>query len=136
MSEADTPFADMVRAALAAPGATYRKLTERAIDPETGYQPSHTTLRKIALDEPVKISPPLVRSIAAAVDKPVREVQIAAAHQYVGLIADDPLGASTPEATVVVAHVPGMTAGDMPKVQELLNKWAGGEKVEANQPDP
>lgn len=135
VSETGTPFADLVRQALAAPGATYRKFTERAIDPETGYQPSHTTVRKIVLGEGVKISPALVRSIAAGVGKPVREVQIAAAQQYVGLVAGDPFNASTPEATVVVAHVPGMTPADMPKVQDLLKKWASGEDPEGDQED-
>ncbi|MEU7163119.1 hypothetical protein AB0A70_00465 [Streptomyces morookaense] len=69
--------------------------------------------------------------MAAAIGMEVREVQIAAAQQYVGLMAGDPLGVSTPEAGVVIAHVPGMTPADMPKVQELLNHWASTSKPEA-----
>ena len=130
MSEAGTPFADMVREALKAPGATTRKLAQRGVDPETGYQLRHTAVWKIAQGEPVRISPALVRAVAAATGRPEREAQIAAAQEYVGLVADDPLGVSTSEATVVVAHVPGVTAADMPKVQELLRQWASREGAE------
>ncbi len=121
-----TPFADMVREAQAPDGVTYRKLAELAIDPQTGQSLTHNTLWKIGHGDMVKIAPWIVRAIAAAIGRPVREVQAAAAEQYIGLLADDPFEASTPEATVVVAHVPGLRRADMPKVEELLRNWASG----------
>jgi hypothetical protein len=126
--ESGTPFADLVREA--AEGTTYRKLAEQAVDQRSGYRAAHTTLWKIAKGEQVKIHPALVRAVATATGRPEREVQIAAAQQYVGLVADE-VGMFSPGAAVVVAHVPGMTAGDMPKVQDLLNRWAahGGSGV-------
>ncbi|MEV5567589.1 hypothetical protein AB0L54_32750 [Streptomyces sp. NPDC052196] len=122
MWESGAPFSDLVREALE--GASSRELADRAIDPTTGYRAAHNTLWKIGQGQNVKINPELVRAVAAAIRKPEREVQLAAAQQYVGLVAGDPLGASTPEATVVVAHVPGASAEDMPKLQELLKGWS------------
>ncbi|MDT3395568.1 hypothetical protein RKE29_02700 [Streptomyces sp. B1866] len=136
MWESGTPFGDLVREAVAE--STYRELAGKAIDPRTGYRTSHQTLWKIAHDEPVKINPPLVRAVAAAVRKPEHLAQIAAAQQYVGLVAGDPLGASTPEAAVVVAHVPGIKPEHMPLVHDLLKRWASGDapEAEAERVDP
>ncbi|MEY9944911.1 hypothetical protein [Kitasatospora sp. GAS1066B] len=121
-----TPFADMVREAATGEGVTYRKLAEAAIDPQTRQALNHNALWKIANGEAVKIAPWIVRAIAAAIGRDVREVQAAAAEQYIGLTAGDPFGATTPEASVVVAHVPGLRPADMPKVEELLRNWASG----------
>ncbi|WKK26844.1 hypothetical protein QZH56_15360 [Streptomyces olivoreticuli] len=129
MWESGAPFGDLVRQATA-DGTTWRKLAERALDPKTDYKASHTTLWKIANEQQVKIHPALVRAVAAAVGRPEREVQIAAAQQFVGLMAGDPLDVSTPTVGVVVAHVPGMTPEDMPKVQELLTRWSSAGKSE------
>ncbi|MFI6055528.1 hypothetical protein ACIBCO_36260 [Streptomyces violascens] len=122
MWESGAPFSDLVREALE--GASSRELAERAVDPITGYRAAHNTLWKIGQGQNVKINPELVRAVAAGIGKPEREVQLAAAQQYVGLVAGDPLDASTPEATIVVAHVPGAGPDDMPKLQELLNDWS------------
>lgn len=122
MWESGSPLADLVREA--AQNTTYRDLAERAIDRITGFQTDHQMLWKIANGKPVKINPALVRAVAAAIGRPEREVQIAAAQQYIGLIADDPMEASTDEAQVFIAHVPGLTAADMPRAQEVLRQWA------------
>ncbi|MER5413890.1 hypothetical protein [Streptomyces virginiae] len=124
--EVGTPFGAVVREAKAARKVGYRPLSELARDPVTGYQPAHTLLWKIANDEPVKLTPALVRAVAAAAERPVREVQIAAAAQYVGLTAGDPFGEQDGEATRSVAHAPGLSADDMPLVRELLRKLEGG----------
>lgn len=124
------PLAALVEAA--AEHATYRDLAERGVDPKTGYRVPYAVLWRIGKGEGVKINPPLVRAVAAAIGRPAREVQLAAAQQYVGLVADDPFGATTDEMQVVVAHVPGMTAADMPLAGEVLRKWAveRGTRVE------
>jgi hypothetical protein len=121
-----TPFADLVRDAAAADGMTYRKLAEGAIDPQTGRQLNHNSLWKIASREAVKIAPWIVRAVAAALGREVREVQAAAAEQYIGLMASAPFDADDASAAVVVAHVPGLRPADMPRVEELLRSWASG----------
>ncbi|MFE3220265.1 hypothetical protein [Streptomyces antimycoticus] len=119
-------MADLVRHAVE--GTTYDALTERGVDPKSGYRLPKSTLWRIANAQPVKINPALVRAVATAIDAPIRNVQLAAAQQYVGLVADDPLNASTEEAQVVIAHVPGMRAEDMPRAQEVLRQWVANER--------
>ncbi|MFM9368095.1 hypothetical protein [Streptomyces sp. Da 82-17] len=131
-SESGSPFGDLVREALQVPEVTLRSLADKAVDPETGEKVGHTTFWKISKDEPIKVSPPLVRAVAVALGKPAREVQVAAAQQYVGLIAGDPVGASGGDAVVAVVHAPGMTGADMPKVQALLRRLAAGELPDAD----
>ncbi|PSJ29804.1 hypothetical protein B7P34_04650 [Streptosporangium nondiastaticum] len=122
-----TPFGDLLRAAKEETGLSYRKLAERAVDPTTGVMVGYTTLHRIAQDQSIHLEPGVVGAVAAAIGRSEREVRIAAAQQYCGLIADDPFGASTSEATVVVVHAPGTGRKDMPKVETLLRKWAAGE---------
>ncbi|TGB14398.1 hypothetical protein [Streptomyces sp. MZ04] len=127
-----TPFADLVREALKPKGMTYRKLAERSVDPQAGHKISPSTIWKVADGQPIRIEKKVVRAFAAGLGLPLRTVQLAVAEEYVGMVADDPFQASTPEATVVVAHVPGLTAGDMPKVGELLSRFASGNDSAPN----
>lgn len=122
-----TPFGDLLRQCMKEQGLSYRRLAERAIDPETGAAVGHTTLHRIAHDKPIMVDPGVIGAVAAALGRPEREVRIAASQQYCGLVADDPFGASADETTVVVVHAPGMGREDMPKVEELLRRYAAGE---------
>ncbi|GAA1176189.1 MULTISPECIES: hypothetical protein [Streptomyces violaceusniger group] len=134
MSETDTPygtpFGDLLRAANDA-GHSYRKLAESAVDPTTGVAVKYATLYRIARDEPIMLGPGVVGAVAAAIrsaiDVDERDVRKAAAQQYCGLIADDPFNASDGETSVVVVHAPGMGRKDMPRVEELLRRYAAGE---------
>ncbi|MGA5268004.1 helix-turn-helix domain-containing protein [Streptomyces lydicamycinicus] len=125
-----TPFGDLLRAAKAETGLSYRKLAERAIDPITGVEVGYTTLHRIAQDKSIMLEPGVVGAVAAAIGKPERQVRIAASQQYCGLIADDVFEASNEDATVVVVHAPGMKREDMPKVEQLLRRYAAGELPE------
>jgi hypothetical protein len=122
-----TPFGDLLRAARAETGLSYRELEERAVDPRTQKKVGYTTLHRIAHDEPIKVSPWLVTAIWRAVGGEERTVRLAAAMQYCGAVADDPIGASGDEATVVVVHAPGMARRDLPKVETLLRRYAAGD---------
>ncbi|MFI5686761.1 helix-turn-helix domain-containing protein [Streptomyces sp. NPDC051636] len=122
-----TPFGDLLRQCKAETGLSYRELAKRAIDPETGTAVGYTTLHRIATDRPIMVFPGVIGAVAKALNRPEREVRIAASQQYCGLIAGDPFGASTDETTVVVAYAPGMGREDMPRVEELLRRYAAGE---------
>lgn len=125
-----TPFGDLLRAANKT-GLSYRKLAERAVDPETGVQVGYTTLHRIAQDKLIMLEPGVVGAVAAAIMSAVevseRDVRTAASQQYCGLVADDPFEASGDDATVVVVHAPGMKRADMPKVEQLLRRYAAGD---------
>ncbi|QKW51705.1 helix-turn-helix domain-containing protein [Streptomyces buecherae] len=122
-----TPFGDLLRKRRAEQGLSYRALAQRAVDPESGTVVGYTTLHRIAQDKPIMVDPGVVGAVAAALDLPERDVRIAAAAQYCGLVADDPFDASADESTVVVVHAPGMGREDMPKVEALLRRYAAGE---------
>lgn len=121
-----TPFADLVREALKPQGMTFRKLAAGMVDSVTGHVISPSTVYKVKDGQPIRIERKVVRAFAAGLGLPLRTVQLAVAEEYVGLVADDPLNASTSEAAVVVAHVPGLAAEDMPMVSELLARFASG----------
>lgn len=120
--ESLTPFTDMVREVLAVKGATLRSVAERAVDPETGRKLQHTTLHRIANGESYRRDRWIVGAIAAATGRPLSEVRRAAAAEWVGLTADDILGMSTPEVSVVVAYKPGTRPEELTLVREALKK--------------
>ncbi|WP_405973342.1 hypothetical protein OG496_31535 [Streptomyces sp. NBC_00988] len=122
-----TPFGDLVRTAKEETGLSYRKLAERAVDPATQTRVGYSTLHRIAHDQPIHMLPGVAGAISRAIGGDERRVRLAAAMQYCGAVAGDPLGASGDEATVVVVHAPGMGARDMPRVEALLKRYAAGD---------
>lgn len=62
---------------------TWRQVEERAVDPETGYRPVKETLRKISRGITVKVSPELVRAVAAGLEVPLYTVENAFIAKYV-----------------------------------------------------
>ncbi|MEU0159534.1 hypothetical protein ABZ154_12000 [Streptomyces sp. NPDC006261] len=118
--ESSTPFTDMVREVLAVSGATLRSVAERAVDPETGKRLQWTTLAKIKNGESYRHDRWIVGAIAAATGLPLVDVKRAAAAEWVGLTADDILGLSTSEVSVVVAYKPGTRPDELALVKEAL----------------
>ncbi|MFE5558676.1 helix-turn-helix domain-containing protein [Streptomyces sp. NPDC056544] len=124
------PFASRIQQARTERELSTRAFADLAVDPATGYSPSHTTIWNIEQGQPVKVSPALVRAIAVALGQDLREVQIAAAEQYIGMTTTTSGtsaagGGTEHESTgdfTAIAHVPGLTADDMPLVRDLLRK--------------
>ncbi|WP_411129892.1 hypothetical protein [Streptomyces sp. x-19] len=121
-----TPFADIVREALAVKGETLRSLAARCVDPVTGKAVGHSTLWKIADGQSYKNGPWLKRAVAAGVDRDFDEVERAAAAEWAGLIVGDPLRASTSETKVVVVYSSDATPEDLPILQEKLKELGLG----------
>lgn len=65
-----------------------RRFADRAVDPETGWTPSKSLVGNIVAGHQVKVTPALVRAVAAGLSVPLRAVQTAAAEQYLGLVLD------------------------------------------------
>ncbi|MFH9870416.1 hypothetical protein ACH4NT_30620 [Streptomyces lydicus] len=97
-------------------------MAERAVDPETGKKLQWTTLAKIKNGESYRHDRWIVGAIAAATGRDPGEVRKAAAAEWVGLTADDILGMSTPQVSIVVAYQPGTRPEDLPLVKEALKK--------------
>lgn len=83
---------------------TYRAFESRAVDPETGHTPSRDSLWKISHGRTFKISPQLIRAVAAGLRLPVERVQLAAAYQFTGYTA-------TRSGAGTTVHPPGAPAG-------------------------
>lgn len=102
---------------------TVDTLWPRCIDPETGYQPSRTTVWKLASHEraeTTKISPRLIRAIAAGLGLHPQRVQAAAAFQYAGYVSSGLAGGTA-------VHMPGVNVDDAPKSQAIMESWAEEE---------
>jgi hypothetical protein len=105
-------------------GLTYKQISERSIDPESGYRASANILWKIGTGEDVKINPPLVRAVAQGLGLSLKRVQAAAARQFLGWLVDDPFGADPgdDDEVVRVVHRAGLTAADLPRVAEVIKE--------------
>lgn len=104
---------------------TWEQVSERAIDPESGYRPSANLLWKVASGQEVKVNPKLVRAIAAGFSLPLERVQDAAYRQFiVGWQVDDPFNTSAgdDDAVARVAHAPGKGAADMPATRDFIER--------------
>lgn len=67
-----------------ADGLTYRAFREKAVDPDSDYQPSMDTLHKVSKGKSIRLTPELVRAIAAGLQIAPTRAQRAAAVQYAG----------------------------------------------------
>ncbi|MDX3074577.1 hypothetical protein [Streptomyces sp. MI02-7b] len=101
---------------------TFEQLSDRSKDPESDYRPAASLLWKIAQGQDVKINPPLIRAIAEGLSLPRRRVQEAAARQFLGWQVDDPFGTPSggDDKVVRVARRPGVTARDLPRVEDQV----------------
>lgn len=101
---------------------TQRAFAERAIDPQTGTTISKSTVGNLVTGSRIKITPEVLRAIAAGLGRPLAEVQAAVLTQYVGIVVDDPFDTDPGDDDVVVrvAHEPGKTADDMSALRAWL----------------
>lgn len=115
-------LASLVARAVDDDGITFVQLSERTIDPETGYQPSPNMLWKVARQKGVKVNPALVRAIAAGMQQlPLRRVQAAAAFEFTGYTATEVEGGT-------LVHAPGADVSDATKAHAIMARWAEEER--------
>jgi hypothetical protein len=88
-------------------GLTYAQLSDRSVDPDSGYKPSANLLNRIALGADIKINPPLIRAITAGLGLPASRVEAAAHRQFIG---------------PYVAVDPGLAAGDDDEVRSSCGR--------------
>ncbi|MDX3197857.1 hypothetical protein [Streptomyces scabiei] len=102
---------------------TFEQLSEKSVDPETGYRPSPNHLWRIAAGHDIKVNPPLVRAIAAGLEHPLVRVRAAAARQFLGWEAGGLPGADAEQDEVLrVARAAGVTSDDMPEVRAFFDE--------------
>lgn len=103
---------------------TIRAFARNAVDLETGTTISKSTVGNLVQGHSIKITPEVLRAIAAGLALPFAKVQMAAMRQYVGIVVDDPFDTPPGDDDVVVrvAHDPARTAEDMPAVRAFVER--------------
>lgn len=106
---------------------TVRAFEEQAVDPVTGRGISKSTAGSIVNGHQIKITPEILRAIAAGIEVDVRDVRKAAIRQYIGIVVTDGLG-SVPDdddTVIRVAHEVGATAEELAPAREALDNPEG-----------
>lgn len=80
-------LAQVVKDAMHEQRVSYRAFADQAIDPDTGYRMSHGLVNDIARGFDFKVSPPVLRALAAGTKKPLAVIQEAAIRQFIGPFA-------------------------------------------------
>lgn len=106
---------------------TVRAFEEQAIDPVTGRRISKSTAGSIVTGHWIKITPEVLRAIAAGIEVDVREVRKAAIRQYIGIMVTDGPGDAPDDGDTVirVAHEVGATAEELAPAREALDNPEG-----------
>lgn len=124
MTSQHETLTELVASALA-DGLTYRAFHERAVDPETGYRPSMDTLHKVSKAKSIRLTPDLVRAIAAGLRVAPLRAQRAAAFQYAGFPATTVDGAQ-------VLRDPDSPAAALEPERALIRDWDEEEAESCN----
>ncbi|MFF7485577.1 hypothetical protein ACFZBC_08775 [Streptomyces luteogriseus] len=102
---------------------TVRAFEERAVDPVSGRRLSKSLAGNIVQGHQIKVTPEVLRAIAAGIGESLAAVRAAAIQQYIGIEVTDPF--QTPpgddDTVVRVAHEVGASAGDLEQVQQVLD---------------
>ncbi|GGV36531.1 hypothetical protein GCM10010293_39850 [Streptomyces griseoflavus] len=101
-------------------GISLRRLGERAVDPETGEAISWQYFQKLVKNPPASPPDPIqMRAMAAALNKPYRRVQEAAAKQWLQFEATE-LAGYDEDVRIIVAHLAGKTAADKRRWRRMI----------------
>lgn len=94
-------------------GTSLRRLGERAIDPETGETISWQYFQKLVKNPPASPPGPIqMRALAAALAKPYRRIQEAAAKQWLQYEATE-LAGYDEEVRIIVGHLAGKSKAEL-----------------------
>ena len=107
------------------PKLTFEQLSDKSVDPVSGYKPSANHLWRISAGHDVKVNPRLVRAIAAGLGVDRTRVLAAAARQFLGWEAGDLPDAEVDEErdeVVKVARSSGVTPEEMPAVRQFFDE--------------
>jgi hypothetical protein len=101
---------------------TVRAFEEQAVDPISKRRLSKSLAGNIVRGHQIKVTPEVLRAIAAGTGESLSKVRAAAIQQYIGIEVTDPF--QTPpgddDTVVRVAHEIGATAEDLEQVRQAL----------------
>lgn len=101
---------------------TVRAFEEQAVDPVSGRRLSKSLAGNIVQGHQIKVTPEVLRAIAAGIGESLSTVRAAAIEQYIGIEVTDPF--QTPpgddDTVVRVAHEVGASAEDLEQARQAL----------------
>ncbi|MFE5368100.1 hypothetical protein [Streptomyces mirabilis] len=94
-------------------GTSFRRLGERAVDPDTGEKISWQYFQKLVKNPPASPPNPIqMRALAAALGKPYRRIQEAAAKQWLQYEATE-LSGYDADVRIIVGHLAGQSKAEV-----------------------
>lgn len=101
---------------------TFRAFEEQAVDPVTGRRISKSTAENVAKGHQIKVTPEVLRAIAAGIGEDLTRVHRAAIRQYIGIEVTDPFNTEPGDDDTVirVAHEVGATAEELDQARRAL----------------
>jgi N-acyl-D-aspartate/D-glutamate deacylase len=101
-------------------GASYQRLADRAVDPDTGETVSKPYLQRVVKSPPVNPpTVPMMKAIAAALGKPFARVQEAVAKQWLLYEATELAGYDA-EVRIIVGHLAGKSKAELMRWRMMI----------------
>lgn len=101
-------------------GTSFRRLGERAVDPDTGEKISWQYFQKLVKNPPASPPDPVqMRALSAALNKPYRRIQEAAARQWLQYEATE-LAGYDEDVRIIVAHLAGQSPADKRRWRRMI----------------
>ncbi len=101
-------------------GLSYAKMSERAIDPDTGTKLSKPYLQRLVSNPPTSApSPAQMRALAIALRVSERRVKAAAAEQWLEYEATE-LAGYNDEVRIIVGHLAGMPESELRRWRAMI----------------
>ncbi|GGQ48517.1 hypothetical protein [Streptomyces asoensis] len=106
---------------------TFRAFEEQAVDPLTGRRISKSTAENVARGHQIKVTPEVLRAIAAGIGVDLGRVRVAAIRQYIGIEVTDPFDTDpgADDAVVRVAHEVGASSEELAAARVVLDNPEG-----------
>lgn len=101
-------------------GLSYAKMSERAVDPETGIKLSKPYLQRLVASPPASApSPAQLKALANALRVSERRVKAAAAAQWLEYEATE-LAGYNDEVRIIVGHLAGMPESELRRWRAMI----------------
>ena len=101
-------------------GLSYQKMSDRAVDPETGTKLSKPYLQRLVANPPTNApSPTQMRAIAAALRISERRVKVAVAEQWLEYEATELAGYGD-DVRIIVGHLAGMPESELRRWRAMI----------------
>lgn len=102
---------------------TFRAFEEQAVDPLTGRRISKSTAENVVKGHQIKVTPEVLRAIAAGIEVHPDRVRAAAIRQYIGIVVTDPFDTDPGDDDTVirVAHELGASADELERARQVLD---------------